>query len=170
MIESIKVVSRRWMSDKIKNSGISYASWYLISIHGPSRKLLNNRKIGEIGRMGCCGYLSLCFYDMTDNEKVSGDDKLFNWRQAQEIISFGEDINKGKDKSVLIIHCDGGVSRSGAVSTFLNDYYGLDFNGFKRKNPQIKPNHYILRVLKEEGGLGINKDNSMFNKNREIRQ
>ena len=152
------------MSDIIKNGNISYVSWYLISIHGPSRKLLNSKKIRKIGEMGCKDYLSLCFYDMTDSEYVCRDDKLFNWRQAQAIIDFGKEINKGKDKSVLVIHCDGGVSRSGAVSTFLNDYYGLDFKDFKRLNPQIKPNHYILRVLKEESGLGINKKNSMFNK------
>jgi len=163
MIESIKVMSRGSMSDKIKNGSIPYISWYLISIHGPSRKLLNNRKIRKIGEIGCCGYLSLCFYDMTDSEHVSDDDKLFNWRQAKEIINFGDGINKGKDKSVLVIHCDGGISRSGAVSTFLNDYYGLNFRDFKKRNPKIKPNHYILRVLREESGLGINKENSMFN-------
>ena len=164
MIERIKVISRLMMSDIIKNEKISYSLWYLISIYGPSRKLINSRKIGKIGRMGCCGYLSLCFYDMTDTEDISDNDRLFTWRQAQSIIDFGKEINYGRDKSTLVVHCDGGISRSAAVATFLVDYYGLNFKDFMRLNPQLKPNQYVLRTLKKESGLGINKNNSMFNK------
>ena len=54
-------------------------------------------------------------------------------------------INKHKDKSVFIIHCSAGISRSGAVATFLYDKFlsEIDKEQFRRENKYIRPNPYF---------------------------
>ena len=60
-------------------------------------------------------------------------------------------INKNKDKSVFIIHCSAGISRSGAVATFFYDKFlkEIDKEVFRRENKFIRPNLYILNRLKD---------------------
>ncbi|CAM4161864.1 protein-tyrosine phosphatase family protein [Flavobacterium antarcticum] len=59
-------------------------------------------------------------------------------------------INQHKDKSAFIIHCSAGISRSGAVATFLYDKFlmEVDKEVFRRENKFISPNLYILHRLK----------------------
>lgn len=54
------------------------------------------------------------------------------------------------DKSSFIIHCSAGISRSGAVATFLYDKFlvEIDKEVFRRENKFIRPNLYILKRLK----------------------
>jgi predicted protein tyrosine phosphatase len=70
--------------------------------------------------------------------------KAFNTEQAKQIIDF---LGANRHKETLLIHCHAGVSRSGAVATFANDYYMQDYNAFKADNPYILPNPHILQVL-----------------------
>jgi len=42
----------------------------------------------------------------------------------------------------LLVHCDAGISRSGAVATFASNYLNIDF-----QDEYIKPNPYVLRIL-----------------------
>jgi len=69
--------------------------------------------------------------------------------QAKEVVAFAE---KHKAASLIIIHCAAGVSRSGAVGTFLAEYYGVDWREFARMNPQILPNQYVLKLLRIAAG------------------
>jgi predicted protein tyrosine phosphatase len=71
--------------------------------------------------------------------------KAFTVEQAKELLQF---IDTHKHKSLCMIHCAAGISRSGAVGTFLNDYLRQDWHEFKRQNPFIHPNPHVLRVLK----------------------
>lgn len=57
-------------------------------------------------------------------------------------------IELNKDKQQFIVHCSAGISRSGAVGTFINDYFGLDYSTFRKTNPQVQPNPFVLRTLK----------------------
>ena len=49
-----------------------------------------------------------------------------------------------------IDHCSAGISRSGAVATFLYDKFlsEIDKEQFRRENKYIRPNLYILTRLK----------------------
>jgi predicted protein tyrosine phosphatase len=71
--------------------------------------------------------------------------KAFTIAQAEEVLNF---INKHKNKDNCIVHCSAGISRSGAVGTFINDYFGGDWFEFKKLNPHIHPNGLVLHLLK----------------------
>lgn len=71
----------------------------------------------------------------------------FTKDQARELYQF---IKKHKDRDVCIIHCTAGVSRSGAVASFLLDYTGGNYEQFKRMNPQIQPNAHVYKMLHDE--------------------
>lgn len=79
-----------------------------------------------------------------DSNKGSFTDK-----QALEIINF---INENGDKiknSKCVVHCSAGVSRSGAVGTFINDYFLFNSEDFKYFNHSIHPNKLVLDILKK---------------------
>jgi len=53
-----------------------------------------------------------------------------------------------KEDITLIVHCSAGISRSGAVGTFVNQYLNLDTQKFCFKYSKlIYPNKYILDTL-----------------------
>lgn len=65
----------------------------------------------------------------------------------QKIVDF---VNRHKDKDVFVIHCSAGISRSGAVATYIQDKFQdeVDKSNFMKNNKQIQPNLYILKTLK----------------------
>lgn len=84
--------------------------------------------------------------DLFENDKVRyekpSDDEL------KKIVTF---VNKHKDKTVFIIHCSAGISRSGAVARFIENKFidEVDREKFNSENKQIQPNLYILKRLIE---------------------
>lgn len=78
----------------------------------------------------------------TDN---AYDAKAFTIDQAIDLLEF---LDKNKDKETCIVHCSAGISRSGAIGTFVNDYFKGDYFDFKRQNSHIKPNNLVLRMMK----------------------
>lgn len=62
--------------------------------------------------------LFLRFQDIDDGS--SGFDR----KKAETIVNFVE--QSFKKKKNVIVHCFAGISRSGAVAKFINDYYGLE--------------------------------------------
>ena len=96
--------------------------------------------------------LRLVFDDITSEEKISmiklgqSNRVLFCKEDAEKIIDF---VDRNKDKYECFVHCAAGVSRSGAVGTFINDLCQYEsFEAFARSNSQIKPNFYILAALR----------------------
>lgn len=82
---------------------------------------------------------------------------IFNKYKARRLYEF---IKQNKNKSMAIIHCAAGISRSGAVGTFIYDLYGHDsmtWEEFKRKNPRIQPNSYVLSLLNYERKIDESK-------------
>lgn len=70
--------------------------------------------------------------------------KLFSQEDSDKIIEFSK-INKD---SQFIIHCEAGISRSGAVGQFINDIYKkMTLENFKKLNPHISPNYYVYYFL-----------------------
>ena len=88
--------------------------------------------------------LVLYFDDLTYLE--AEDLTLFNKEHALKIIKFFE---KFKDKENLIVHCSAGISRSGALALYFNDYLRQDYFQFKKDNPKIIPNGFIYSLLRE---------------------
>ncbi len=70
--------------------------------------------------------------------------KAFTEDQGRELIEF---LDRNKDKESCIVHCAAGISRSGAVGTFVNDYFRGDYKEFKKNNRHILPNGQVLRIL-----------------------
>ena len=88
----------------------------------------------------------MSFGDYMDSEAKSNPN-VFTKEQAKELYEF---IIKNKDKKMAILHCGAGISRSGAIGTFLFENFGDgNYEEFKRKNPQICPNPRVLRLLNE---------------------
>lgn len=91
--------------------------------------------------------LNLEFDDVT--EDVINDNVKFTSmtiEQAKKCVDF-IDRNKGK---TFIVHCFAGISRSGAVSQFIYDFYNDEniYEKFKEYNSHIMPNNYVLTLLK----------------------
>lgn len=70
--------------------------------------------------------------------------KAFSEEMASELIDF---INKNKHKTQFIVHCMAGISRSGAIGTFINTIQDGDHEAFKRANRRILPNPMVYKTL-----------------------
>jgi intein/homing endonuclease/predicted protein tyrosine phosphatase len=64
-----------------------------------------------------------------------------------------EDVNSYLVNGVAVHNCDAGISRSGAVAEFAAEVFGIPFDVFFRQNPQIMPNSFVRRLLRESAGL-----------------
>jgi len=86
--------------------------------------------------------------DVTQKAK-EGPTGIFNEYKARKLYKF---IKNNKDKSLVVLHCGAGISRSGAIGSFIYDLYGKDtmtWEEFKTRNPQIQPNIHILKLLRK---------------------
>lgn len=82
-----------------------------------------------------------------DLETNQGTAKAFTKQQAAEIIDF---LEQNKQATTCIVHCTAGISRSGAVGLFVNDYFGADYDTFKVLNPHTLPNGKVTQLLNRE--------------------
>ena len=96
--------------------------------------------------------LSLQFDDVTEKDK---DGIHFTVEMAKEIVNFISDIKN--DNKIFYVHCDAGVSRSGAVGYLLNEWFNKFINNniednefFLNQNSHIMPNPEVVRILKNE--------------------
>lgn len=108
--------------------------------------------------------LCLTFDDVSDYSALEEDSVVrFTDEMAQQILE-----HVGSGRLPVLIHCTGGVSRSGAIGAVLDRYWNViweenpkDHEYFKRANPQISPNlavkeqfvEYILRNCPGENTL-----------------
>ena len=97
--------------------------------------------------------LKLQFDDVTERDP---DLLHFTSELAKKVKEF---ISKIKDDGSreMWIHCDAGISRSGAVGYVLDEYFNsfltdnsVDRNYFKTANEYIMPNSEVVRLLKNE--------------------
>jgi len=152
MIDSILVLPRHIVDNIIMHADPAPGIWNLISIYGDSEELLTEGAIEILREKGLGNYLSLEFWDLSDKEfdEVKADYPaavLFDKEHAKKIIKFVEELQESDEKHKLIIHCDAGVSRSGAVGCFINDVRGGSHDMLMLKNPNILPSAYVSSVL-----------------------
>lgn len=137
----------------------------LISICSyPRALLLDAEKRRLLKKRGCRHMLTQFFGDYTDKSVVdppltlrsSGKRSiLFSEMNAKKIISFLDGVKIDQEVKILIVHCDAGISRSGAVGLFACRYLKCDSEKFYRENETILPNPYICKVLMDVSGLTL---------------
>jgi predicted protein tyrosine phosphatase len=75
-----------------------------------------------------------------------GDFEAMSVEQGKEIVDF---VKKNKDKNNFYIHCSAGISRSGAVASFIYDYFKENGNDvvMTPHYPET-PNYHVKNTLK----------------------
>lgn len=73
----------------------------------------------------------------------------FDDAMAQKVCAFVRraHAHDPASRDLLLINCHAGVSRSGAIADFARTVTGMDYTEFKRLNPQVIPNVFVLRAL-----------------------
>ena len=173
MITHIKVCSRQWMDGLVKGDHPSRffnfcqiangQSWHLISIyseHGPTKnnfdckKLMVKDTVKLYQSLGMLSYTDFRFMDITDKDEdiiqQYGKDSLFDTFTALKIRDYLLNLKADTmNNSVLVVHCQAGISRSGAVGLYSNDLLQLDYFKFIKLNPEIQPNPWISHILNQ---------------------
>lgn len=65
--------------------------------------------------------------------------------QGKQIVDF---VKANKDVHNFIVHCAAGISRSGAIAKFINEYFDGEEFHFRHLNPYAMPNGRILNILR----------------------
>jgi predicted protein tyrosine phosphatase len=171
MINEVKIFNRFNMDMFAKTGGLNFPyhnrPWYLISIYSDDDLLLTDKNKEVFKEMGCRLALPLSFWDISDKQAVDiseGTDEqakrlqktmtLFSTEQAKLVIGFLTTCDQDDETDcVLVVHCDAGISRSGAVGTFAVDFLRLNYQEFTKGNPYLRPNYFVLRVLRNMAGM-----------------
>lgn len=142
--------------NNIDDSNIESQDMMIISINNhyrPYRKDSFKHDVESYFKKQHPNALTMHFGDYNENNAIQKGNKgptgVFNEYKAKKLYKF---IKDNKNKSLAILHCGAGISRSGAVGNFIYDLYGkndMTWDEFKRKNPQIQPNIYILKLLRK---------------------
>jgi predicted protein tyrosine phosphatase len=152
----VKVLSKLAFDSMIKNKGVSnsnveeYKNTFFISIINTG----NTKRIEEQPILKDAENVKvMCFDDVIEDidipiigQSTSINALAMTYLQAEELVSF---IMKHKDKKSCIVHCSAGISRSGAVGTFINDIYGIKHEEFIKNNPYIQSNMHVYLLLKK---------------------
>jgi len=137
----------------------------IISICSNQRGLFfTESNLSIVSLKGCSKILNVFFDDITDKDlgKMGGH-ILFDRLIACQIISFIDTL-KAAYINTLLIHCDAGISRSGAVGVFACRYLGLNEDKFRSLNTNIQPNQYVYDLLYQESGMKKAYENFWLNK------
>lgn len=147
----ITVLSRGQVKRLHKKDAKFHKSHWFISIFSSE---IENQKNSYSPLPDGSNILKLKFDDVT--EKDFDYYIHFNKDMAKRVINFIKNI---KDDGTMdfIVHCDAGVSRSGAIGYMLNEYFNKflkrnqeDIDFFNTINAHIMPNPEVTRILKQE--------------------
>lgn len=75
--------------------------------------------------------------------------RVFTAEQAKRVCSFVRRAHAAPGADWLVVNCMAGVSRSGAIVEFARQVCGGSYDLFRAMNPQIVPNAYVGRLLRE---------------------
>ena len=172
MIKSVKIYNRFHMDCLLvtKGSSFPYKHWDLISIHTEPKDLyLTELAQAILKRFGMNRGISLRFSDVTDKQyehikqtitekkykdvqkkssEIFAKIRLFSEQDAKKVINFIDYLQKNVADTILVIHCDAGISRSAAIGTFVTEHCNLDYDAFIKENPFIYSNPYLLDILR----------------------
>lgn len=99
-------------------------------------------------------FLSLFFDDcgLPNGPKVGYDgwdqQKPFTEEQAKQVLDFVEGLAPG---TTLYVHCQAGISRSGAIGSFIaENYTNQDKIAWRQRHSWINPNSHVYSLLRRE--------------------
>lgn len=137
----------------------NYEIVWFISILDPDRK-----KVLAPGENTIC--FEFCDYDLDHIDEDTGKNDwegfefpegvLFSTSEAKRMVAFIQKAHADPRRGLLAVHCHAGISRSGAVATFIQEAYKLNKQEFEVMNPYIVPNEFVRRLLQE----ALNLENS----------
>lgn len=140
----IRVVPRFWIEEAVQNNPDFIEGKWIISI-------FSHNDVSPVEDR--FNVLKLCFDDVIEKDTYP-EFIHFNEEMAESILNFVKKINDD-GQNVFYVHCDAGVSRSGAVGYMLNEYFNKyldrkdeDTEFFQRVNSNILPNPEVARILK----------------------
>lgn len=139
---TVKFISRSDAKVIIEEGYFKSSGYDLISISDTNKE---KEEMRDMWKNNKCGNNAALFFNFQDiDDRSSG----FNSHKARQIIDFVEEsVKKGKH---IIVHCFLGVSRSGGVAKFINDYWML---GDKYLEDYQGHNRWVYYELLEEAGV-----------------
>ena len=96
-------------------------------------------------------FLSLFFDDCGPAGTKIGYDgwegqKLFTEEQAKQVLDFVEGL---APDATLYVHCQAGISRSGAIGLFIaENYTNQNTQAWRRRHSRINPNSHVYSLLR----------------------
>lgn len=139
---NIKFVDRGTAKRMTEAGHFALTTTDFISISDTHREAQQMRELWMDNKVDANAALFLKFADIDDNS--SG----FTDKDAERVIDFAqESFVKRKD---IIVHCFAGISRSGAVAKFINEYWGL---GNEYLETYAGHNRHIYYKLLEQAGV-----------------
>jgi predicted protein tyrosine phosphatase len=146
MITEIEVVPYLYIETMIKLGKLTKSSNNFISIRDfPKCKVTSN-------------ILEICEEISTDNKLLlwfSDVEYKINWttlefsdEMAVQVKEFVDRIQARPNPEKLYCNCEAGISRSGAIGSWIAEYLPtLDYNDFRARHSWIRPNNCVLRKL-----------------------
>jgi predicted protein tyrosine phosphatase len=166
MIDNIIVAPRRYIASLIdsKETPPPAPEWFLISIFSATTGPLIAEKIHFelLAEKNCIDYQAYEFHDITQEQYDSYGRSftrarnrfiVFSKKQAKDIVGYINKFKNFQNNITLVVHCEQGVSRSGAVGIFACRYLGLDEHSFRARHPNIRPNPTVYDTLRQVSGL-----------------
>jgi len=151
---------------RVFGDAVIASPWWLISVlSGVGRPWW---PVGRLHGLNCQGVLSLAADDIVPSpafqteeglRRVERSYRLFGERHAENVVAFLRNIPpSGPDR--LVVHCEGGISRSSAVARFAAEWrFGLDPDvdpGIKSVDGMLfQPNPIVANRLRAEVGIPL---------------
>jgi predicted protein tyrosine phosphatase len=145
MITSITVLSYEAMRERVRERGIPDNA-VVVSIIDPEEEPIFEQDTERT--------ITLRFHDLDPRWPVNTDldpkDVFMTERDARRIVDHVLTFHRDPARWALLVNCMAGVSRSGAVATFVQRYANIPERKFRKQNPGLHPNEHVLGLLVRE--------------------
>lgn len=144
-IRTVRAVSLATMREFLRGApnvaaheAAAHDSTYIVSITDPATFPLIRRPT--------VNQLQLQFHDVDDHGREEGY-VFFDEAMASDVCALVRRAQEDPADVYFLVNCHAGVSRSGAVSWFVRQVAGIDFDDWRRLNPQVIPNRLVKSLL-----------------------
>jgi len=147
VITSVTCLSYEGMLERAKHYRIP-ANVFVVSIVDPEEAPIFAADTDRI--------ITLRFHDLdpqwpVDPERDPRPSYVFmNAEQARQIVDHVLKFHQHPEPWELLVNCMQGISRSGAVGTFVQRVAGIPAEQFLTQNTGLHPNGYVLKLLARE--------------------
>ncbi len=147
MITTVTVLSYEAMRERARHDRIP-ATACVVSIVDPEEEPIFEEDTERI--------ITVRFHDLdpqwpVDRERDPRPSYVFmSADHAQQIVAHVLKFHEHPERWECLVHCMAGVSRSGAVGTFIQRVAGIPAEHFLTQNTGLHPNRYVLKLLMRE--------------------